>query len=46
MDMIKRWKEEYPKQKVTVFTQWNQFAIILGVLLRKERIGFVYITVS
>ncbi|KAE9380352.1 hypothetical protein N431DRAFT_361945 [Stipitochalara longipes BDJ] len=44
MDLIRRWKVEYPKQKVTLFTQWNQFAIMIGTMLQKERIQFVYIT--
>jgi hypothetical protein len=45
MDTIRRWKAENPKQKVTIFTQFNHFAIILGVLLKKERMQFVYLTV-
>jgi hypothetical protein len=46
IDRILSWKEEYPRDKCTIFTQWNHFAVILGVLLQKEKIKFVYITVS
>jgi hypothetical protein len=46
IDRILSWKKEYPRDKCTIFTQWNHFAVILGVLLQKEKIKFVYITVS
>ncbi|PMD54536.1 uncharacterized protein K444DRAFT_617884 [Hyaloscypha bicolor E] len=46
IDRILSWKEEYPRDKCTIFTQWNHFAVILGVLLQKEKIKFVYITGS
>jgi hypothetical protein len=46
IDRILSWKKEYPEDKCTIFTQWNHFAVILGVFLQKEKIKFVYITVS
>jgi hypothetical protein len=46
MDTILRWKKEYPRDKATIFTQWNHFAVMLGVLLLQEKIEFVYIIVS
>jgi hypothetical protein len=46
INMILSWKEAHPKGKVTIFTQWNHFAIMLGVLLQNEKIKFVYLTVS
>jgi hypothetical protein len=46
VDRILSWKKEYPRDKCTIFAQWNHFAIILGVFLQKEKIKFVYITVS
>jgi hypothetical protein len=46
IDRIRGWKKEHPREKVTIFTQWNHLAIMIGVLLQKEKLKFVYITVT
>jgi len=46
MDDVKKSKKDAPKEKIIVFTQFRAFAIMLGSLLEKARIGFIYFTVS
>jgi SNF2 family DNA or RNA helicase len=40
------WINEAPLEKIIVFTQFRQFAVIVGRLLEKRNIGFLYYMVN
>jgi hypothetical protein len=46
MDQIKDWIAEAPNEKIVVFTQFRLFAILVGIMLEKRNLGFIYFTVS
>lgn len=43
---IRDWKVEAPEDKIVVFTSWSLFAIMIGAILQKQNIKFVYYSVS
>jgi hypothetical protein len=46
MAQIMAWIDEAPLEKIIIFTQYRQFAVIVGRLLEKRQMGFLYYMVS
>ncbi|KAJ4419919.1 hypothetical protein N0V85_000806 [Neurospora sp. IMI 360204] len=42
-DIILKWQEQAPDDKIIVFTQWIQIARIIGRVLQQENIDFLYL---
>ncbi|KAK3502941.1 SNF2 family N-terminal domain-containing protein [Neurospora crassa] len=42
-DIILKWQNEAPNDKIIVFTHWIQLGRILGRVLRQEKIDFLYL---
>jgi SNF2 family DNA or RNA helicase len=41
-DVILKWQEKVPDDKIIVFTQWVVVGRVIGRMLQQEKIGFVY----
>jgi ERCC4-related helicase len=46
LGVIRKWCEEAPDEKIILFTQWRKFAATMARFLEKDRIPFIYYTVS
>jgi len=42
---VHTWLQEAPREKIIIFVQWRRFAILIGRMLQKEQVGFVYYSV-
>lgn len=45
VEQIKYWVENKPQDKIIVFSQFRHFQILLGIMLSREKIPFLYYTV-
>ena len=41
-DIVLRFQEEVPHDKIIIYTQWVAMAVIIGRVLEDEKINFVY----
>jgi hypothetical protein len=46
MAQIMAWIDEAPLEKIIIFSQFRQFAVIIGRILEKRQVGFLYYMVS
>lgn len=46
MDQVREWLEEAPGEKIIIYTQWKMVSTIIGRMLEKEKIDFLYFSVS
>ncbi|KAI0872671.1 P-loop containing nucleoside triphosphate hydrolase protein [Hypoxylon argillaceum] len=44
MEIVKGWLDEAPGDKIVIFTEWIMTAVVLGRMLSKAKINFVYYT--
>jgi hypothetical protein len=45
LDQVNDWIVDAPNDKIVVFTQFRLFAILVGIMLEKRGLGFMYFTV-
>ena len=43
---LQTWLQDSPDEKVIIFIQWVQFGTVIGRILEKAKVEFVYLTVS
>ena len=43
---IKSWNYEAPHDKIIIFVQWKLYATMIGRMLNKNKIGFLYYAVN
>jgi ERCC4-related helicase len=46
IDQIQDWIRIAPDDKIIVFTQFRHFQTMVGCMLEKKKLGFVYFSVS
>lgn len=46
MEHVREWIDVWPKRKIVIYTQWKMSGTIIGRMLEKEKIDFLYFSVS